>query len=299
MQQLTRAGLREWLEEGEAGRASSATVGVIHAETDPLAGVRDAIAVWAHGHEYVAVCPPSSPALVPAFMEAVGGDTAGGGAEGALEEVLSRADAVVAGAAGWIDASLADLCTEQGIPPARRLLRDPCYSVGLVDGHESQDEMGRLAEDALLYEGHGRRTLKIFWAPTDHPPDDYLQAMAGFRGLFPAHEDTPGSLQMQQAFLEAQDRPHAYAEGLEFLMSRGDPERQKPGHVRWAEYDAFDDVDAWWRDHQDEVYAVIARPHLHDQLPDAWPLRSPGGVHVPPLADRDGRAVVSFLEALA
>jgi hypothetical protein len=122
--------------------------------------------------------------------------------------------------------------------------------------------------------------------------------MAGFRGLFPAHDDTPGSLQMQQAFLEAQDRPHAYAEGMEFLLSRGEPALQKPGHVRWTEYEALGQLDAWWREHQDEIYAIVARPHLHDQCPDAWPLRTPGGVHIPPLDDPEGTALVDFLRGL-
>jgi hypothetical protein len=119
--------------------------------------------------------------------------------------------------------------------------------------------------------------------------------MARFRGLFPAHEDTPGTLQMQQAFLEARDEPHAYADGLEFLVSRGAPEPQRPGHVRWAESDGLDTFRSWLADHEEEVYAVVSRRHLHDQLPDRRPLRTPGGLHVPPLDDEEGREVVDFL----
>jgi hypothetical protein len=122
--------------------------------------------------------------------------------------------------------------------------------------------------------------------------------MARFRGLFPAHEDTPGTLQMQQAFLEARDEPHAYADGLEFLMSRGEPAPQRPGHVRWAEYDDLDDVAAWLTAQEADVYTVIARRHLHDQLPTQRPLRTPGGVHVPPLDDEEGRETVRFLREL-
>ncbi len=64
-------------------------------------------------------------------------------------------------------------------------------------------------------------------------------------------------------------------------------------------YEDLDAVDQWWQAHQDEVYAVIARPHLHDQCPDEWPLRTPGGVHIPPLDDDEGRAAVSFLREVA
>jgi len=56
-------------------------------------------------------------------------------------------------------------------------------------------------------------------------------------------------------------------------------------------------VDDWLSDHSDEVYVVVARPHLHDQLPDDWSVRTPGGVHVPPLDDEEGRMIVQFLQA--
>lgn len=293
MQQLTRAGLEDWL-DGETPDAG--TVGVVHGAQEPLSGLRAAIAAWTCADAYVGAVPDSSPTLLPDFAEAVGDRLPGTEIDFAsVEETILRSDVLIADPIDRIDTSLATLCDEAGLSASRRYLRGERYSVGLVDGHESEDEMGRLAEDMLLYEGQGRRRLALLWAPTDHSPDDYLQAMAGFRGLFPAHEDTPGTLEMQQAFLEAQDQPHAYAEGMEFLLSRGEPEVQKPGHIRWTEYDTLDALDAWWEAHREEVYAIIARPHLHDQCPDHWPLRTPGGVHIPPLDDEEGRAVVRFL----
>jgi len=137
------------------------------------------------------------------------------------------------------------------------------------------------------------------WAPTDLSPDAYLESMARFRGVFPAHEDTPGALQMQKAFLEARDEPRAFAEGLEFLVSRGEPKvPSPPGHIRWAEYDDLDEIDEWVQDHEDALYAVVARESLHDQLPEPWPLRTPGGLHIPPLDDQEGTAIAHFLRTL-
>ena len=37
---------------------------------------------------------------------------------------------------------------------------------------------------------------------------------------------------------------------------------------------------------------------LHDQLPEAWPLRTPGGLHIPPLNDEEGTALAHFLRTL-
>ena len=300
MHRLTVEALEEWIGDEDQQSSGTRTVGVVHGDDGPMAGFRDALAVWALEFEYVGALPESSSAILPAFADAVREK----GAEGEIhfaapETVFERADALIAGPRQDAEMDLNETCEEYDIPDVRRLIRSPLYSVGVVDGHESDDEMERLAEDMLLFEGEGRRRLALLWAPSEHSPDAYLESMARFRGLFPAHEDTPGTLQMQQAFLEARDEPHAYAEGLEFLMSRGDPEPQRAGHVRWTEYDNYGDVGSWLADHSDDVYAVIARHHLHDQLPDEWPLRAPGGVHVPPLDDDEGRDTVQFLKEIA
>lgn len=295
MEQLTPEALAEWLDAPPDG---AGTVAVLHGEGDPFGGFRAALAVWAFGFDYVGSVPEASPAILPAFAAEVSSLLPDQEIDFAsAEEAVERADAVLADPLERVD-SVEALCEEAGLPTDRRHLRPPTFSVGLVDGHESEDERERLAEDMLLYEGRGPRRLAILWAPHDHSPDAYLEAMARFRGLFPAHEDTPGALQMQQAFLEAQDASHAYAEGLEFLVSRGDPAPQKPCHVRWAEYDELAEVDAWVQERSD-LHAVIARRHLHDQCPESWPLRTPGGANIPELTDEDGQRIVSWLRGVA
>ena len=296
MQRLTKEALKRWISP-VSRQEDEPTVAVLHGPEEPLSGFRAAVAVWALGYPYVGSVPDASPSLLPAFARDLG-EKEGRSIEFApVEEALTKADVVLANPRPEIE-SLPALCDRHGISDDRRLLRPKTFSVGVVDGHESEDEMERLAEDMLLYEGKGRRRLAVLWAPVEHAPDPYLEAMARFRGLFPAHDDTPGTLQMQQAFLEARDEPHAYADDLQFLVSRGDPAPQKAGHVRWTEYDGLDDVHRWWAAHRDEVYAVVARRHLHDRCPEAWPLRTPGGVHVPPLDDPEGLRIVSFLEGL-
>lgn len=293
MQHLTFEALSRWVDTaGQSGERP--TVAVVHGGAEPLGGFRDALAVWALGFPYVGVLPESSPSLLPAFAEDVNDSARFSIRFASRDEALSAADAVIADPTAEGE-SLPAACDRKEIPNERRLLRRETFSIGVVDGHESEDEMERLAEDMLLYEGGGYRRLAVLWAPEDHAPDGYLEAMARLRGLFPAHDDTPGTLQMQQAFLEARDESHAYAAGLEFLVSRGQPEPQKAGHVRWSEYDEIDGIHRWWEDHQEEVYSVIARPHLHDRCPEDWPLRTPGGVHVPPLNDPHGQRIIDFL----
>lgn len=297
MQRLTNEALRRWMEEGATDRA---TVGVIHGSSEPFDGFREAVAVWISGHDYLGHVSDASPALLPAFAEQVADRLSDVTPEFVARSALfDRADAIMAQPERANVEAVQEECAENDIPEDRRLIRPVRYSVGVLDGNESEDVRNRLAEDLLLYEGMGHRRLALLWAPRDLPPDPYLEAMARFRGAFPVHPETPGALQMQKAFLEAHDESHAYAEGLEFLVSRGDPEPQPHGHIRWTEYEELDDVRAWLEEPETDLYAVVAREGLHDRLPESPALRTPGGLRTPPLDDHEGRSIVAFLRSLS
>jgi hypothetical protein len=299
MQRLTPEALVDWL-GAEVGE-SPTTVGVLHGDADPVEGLRDAVAVWAAGHRYLGAVPDASPALLPAFVDDLRERTdAVDAAFVETEEVLAGADAVMAQPSREDAAGLREQCEAHGIPEDRQLLRPTRLVIAVLDGDESDDARGGIAEDFLLYEGGGHRRLALLWAPRDLSPDSYLEAMARFRGVFPGHEDTPGTLQMQKAFLAARDEPHAFADGLEFLVSRGEPTIPSThGHLRWTEYDDLDAVGDWIEEHREALYAVVARAPLHDQLPEDWPLRTPGGLHIPPLDDEEGAAIARFVRSLS
>jgi hypothetical protein len=112
----------------------------------------------------------------------------------------------------------------------------------VLDGNESADEREALAEDILVYDGESPQHIDLIWAPEGLRPDPYLEALAHMRAAVPAHERIPGTLQMQRALLEAQDAPHAYAEDLTFLFSKGAPEPQRGLHVRWTPYHALSEM---------------------------------------------------------
>jgi len=297
MQQLTLEALSGWLEGGHTDEPT--TVGVLHGAADPLEGLRDAVAVWTSGHKYLGHVPVASPALLPAFAHEVAAEANVEATFVDEDALFERASAMMAQPRRDEVEALRERCDAHGLSADRRLLRPTRRAIAVLDGHEDDDDRGGIAEDLLLYEGGGHRRLALVWGPTDLSPDSYLEAMARFRGVFPAHEDTPGALQMQKAFLEARDEPRAFAEGLEFLVSKGAPTVPEPyGHIRWTEYDALDEIESWIQAHQEALYAVVARPSLHDQLPDTWPLRTPGDLHLPPLDDEEGTAIAEFLRAL-
>lgn len=299
MSLLSPEALHAWI--GGRHTETARTVGVLNAGNIPMVGLQDFLAVVLTGHHYLGSVSSKSPHLLPAFAADLRNDFPELDAQfvDGASELFAGAEVLIAtgsdDTARWAESK----CDDHNIPPERRLIRGHRYSVAVIDGNESEDEREGLAEDALLHEGYGCRNVAVIWAPRDLNPDPYLHAFALFRGVFPTHPEMPGSLEMQQAFLEATDQSHAYGEGLEFLLSRGDPEPQRPGHIRWSEYDALEEAAAWIEQHRDEIQLIVARPQLADRLPAVRPIVSPGEAQRPSLDwAPDGMDTVAFLAAL-
>lgn len=280
MHQVTPKALRAWLGAKQAQTVSR--VGVRETGMVPMDAFRDVLAVVLVGHHLLGMRPSASPFLVPAFvrdlqqhlpqLEASFSD-----ADDAFEAV----DAVIATDSEETEPSTRALCERFGIREERRLIRHQTFAVAVIDGHESEAERDGLAEDALLHEGLSGRNVALIWAPKGMSPDSYLESFAGFRGVFPAHPDTPGALRMQQAFLAAVDQPHAYGDGLEFLVSKGPVERQSPGHIRWVEYESLEDVATWLVAERSAYAFVVARSSLGARVGELAPVVAPGNAHRP------------------
>ena len=310
MSLLTEGALEEWI--GTRGASSPCTVGVLNAGNIPLVGLQDFLAVILTGRRYLGSVSSKSPALLPAFVADLcrfAPDMAAGFAP--PSELFAGADALIATGSDetitWLRDGAGDLAADGAqdetagraydIPLARCLFRGHSFAVGVLDGMERTDTYERLAEDILLHEGFGCRNVAVLWAPRGLSPDGLLEAMARFRGVFPAHGGTAGRLAMQRALLEAVDASHAYGEGLEFLVSRGEPEAQPPGHLRWVEYDDIADVNGWLR--QQPVQLMVATLQVQKRLTFEGLLLAPGEAQRPTLDWRpDGIDTVNFLSGL-
>ncbi len=298
MHLLTPEAQTEWL--GGRWATTPRIVGVLSAGNVPLADLQDFLAVVLMGHRYYGVVSSKSPHLLRAFAEEVRRHVPALPASfGTVEQMFAEANAVIATGndetRAWAEAE----SEAHGIPSERRLLRGHRYAAAILDGQETEDERENLAEDVLLHEGLGCRNVALIWAPRGLSPDPYFEALAHFRSVFPAHPETPGALKMQQAFLEAVDLPHAYGEGMEFLVSRGEPEAKGPGHIRWSEYDDMAVALAWLHAHRDELQLIAVRSALAERLPTDLPVEPLGFAQRPALAWRpDGRDTLAFLEGL-
>lgn len=265
LHQLTPAALHRW----HGGRQTPApcTVGVLHPGNLPMVALQDFLAVLLAGHRYLGVLSSRCPFLLPAFVQEVRAVFPDLPARfGTLDDVWREAGALLATGSDETMAEIAAACDAHDLSPARRLLRGHRYGVAVLDGRETAQEREGLAEDVWLHEGYGCRNVALVWAPMGTAPDPYLAAFAAFRGVFPAHASTPGALRMQQAFLQALGQPHAWGEGLEFLVSRGEPQVQRPGHLRWVEYTDLAEVRVWLDAHRHAVQVVVARPAVAEHL---------------------------------
>lgn len=299
MSVLTEGDLVTWAPD-RAARMGLA-IGVLNPGNVPFADLQDFIAVLLAGHNYLGRVSSRSPALLPAFASDVSSRVDDLSIEfDELDAVLERADAVVSTGSDETRDRIRERCDELGMPQQRRLLRGRRFSVAVLDGGESDQELEGLAEDALLHEGFGCRNVALIWAPDGLQPDRLLSAFAHFRAVFPPHSETPGRLKMPQAFLAAVGVPHAHGEGLEFLLSKGEPEPQQPGHVRWSVYSDVSQVDRWLAAHEGSLQLIVARDEIHDRLTVKMPVCAPGEAQRPPLDwHPDGHDVMQFLAELS
>lgn len=257
------------------------TISVLNPGNIPFVELQDLIAVLLAGHRYVGTVSSKSPALLPAFVsdvldeeESVEADLTD------WEDALAQADQLIASGSDETVAIIHERALKEGLDPGASWFRGHRYSVAILGGSESEQDLVDLAEDVLLHEGQGCRNVGLVFAPKSMSIDPVLDAFAHFRGMFVAHERTIGPLKMQQALLKAVDIPHAWAEGHEFLISRGAPEPQGPCHLRWVPYETRAEAEAWIRAEASSIQSTFT--NLAADLTPDW-LSPLGSAQRPPL----------------
>ena len=298
MDGVTEAALSAWI--GQRKIRGRCRVGVINAGNVPLVGLQDLLAVLVCGHSYVGVLSSKSPYLLPAFVNTLLDQRADINAEFVdRDEMWGRVDAVIATGNNESIAQIKVLASRQGLTPDKCLFRGNRYGIAILNGSESENDLDGLALDVLLHEGMGCRNVALIMVPAGLEPDNCLKHLAEMRGVFPAHPSTSGKLSMQQAYLAATGQPHAYGDGLEFLLSKGTPEVQAPGHVRWAEYKDLNEMVNVIEALRDEIQCIVAHEELRNQLPRSWNVGSFGSTQMPALDWRpDKRDTIEFLCSL-
>ena len=295
MDGVTESALSAWI--GHRKIRGRCRVGVINAGNVPLVGLQDLLAVLVCGHPYVGVLSRKSPYLLPAFVNTLLDRGADINAEFVdRDEMWGKADAVIATGSNEAIAQINVLANRQGLTADHCLFRGNRYGIAILNGFESESDLDGLALDVLLHEGMGCRNVALIMVPAGLEPDNCLKHFAEMRGVFPAHPSTSGKLTMQQAYLAATGQPHAYGDGLEFLLSKGAPEVQAPGHVRWVEYRDLDEMVSVVESLRAEIQCIVAHDELREQLPSSWNVGSFGSTQMPALNWRpDNYDTIEFL----
>ena len=284
--------IASWLGEIDAPR--STRLGIISRGQTPTEGFLEAATATLAGFDLFLVPGQSSPALLAAFFEeaatALDDSFLRVGTE---SELFADAGAVLALGNAHDRENWICQAEKHGIPASRMMLREQRAGVAIITGTETRAELSGLAEDILLHEGGTPQSVRLLFAPEDLQPDAVLEAMAGFREVFPPHPTTEGSFKMLAAFLEAAKQSHAVGPG--FLVSKGDPEVQSGSHLRWVTYSEADEPVQWIGSHQETVAYVAAAAPLADELAQdrtlqSTPILSFGDAHrpmpgQPPLTD--------------
>ncbi|CAN5635471.1 hypothetical protein BH23BAC4_BH23BAC4_06850 [soil metagenome] len=170
----------------------------------------------------------------------------------------------------------------------------PHFLQGVIDNLTTDEELLDLAEDVLLHDGLADTNVRLVWAPHGLSPDRLIAALDAFRDELPAHPDSDGALGLTKAFLASAGVPHAWGDG--YVVSRGGPEFQGPGHVRWSEFDPAAILQLV-RDSADKL-VVPESFSAKDMLPEQVHLLTPGSAHRPSVGGWYRDAIATFVAAL-
>ena len=291
MSLLSKEALLSW--QSALGWNESETIGVLNPGNIPFVELQDFLAVILSGRTYVGTVSSKSPALFPAFLAdlleecpAIAADLTD------LDDVIESCDRLIAAGSDETMAQVRSMLEREGKEVSESWFRGHRFSVAVLHGRESEDDLVGLAEDALLHEALGCRNVSIIFAPASMPIDPVLDALAAFRGLFEAHDSTKGTLNMQQAFLGALKVPHAFADDHQFLLSRGEAETQQPGHLRWVPIGHQREAEAWIAEHSQSIQSVFSNVQVSSSGLPVGPL---GTAQRPPLDwSPDGRSHIQF-----
>jgi len=298
MSVITESAMIDWV-SGKSPE-SEHNVGVINAGNIPLVGLQDFLAVILCGHTYIGSLSRKSPYLIPAFFDTLvhhGLEVNASFVD--IDELWDQAEVIIASGSDATIGQIRSLANRHAVVSEKCLLRSNRYGIAVLDGQETDDDLSDLAVDIILHEGRGCRNVALIFAPANLEPDRCLHHLAQARGVFPAHPSTSGKIAMQQAYLAATNQPHAYGDGLEFLLSKGTAIPQSPGHVRWVEYQSYKEMKSTINGLINHVQCIVAHTDMSKRLPEEWNVQRLGSTQAPPLNWKpDGIDTIDFLCSL-
>ena len=130
----------------------------------------------------------------------------------------------------------------------RSLLRGSRFSVAILDGKESDDELSALMNDITAYSGMGCRSVSVVLAPHNTTP------------RLPKREahnpKLRGLIATQRALRTMQGLP--YHDHGAFLLIEATEPTHSLATVALCHYSTLDDATKWLADHHDQIQCVVS-----------------------------------------
>ena len=282
---------RNYLDEEKLGEfsdsykepASYNKIGVVMAGNIPAVGFHDAFCVLLSGHHLLAKISKDDTILMMYLLTTLQ----------KLEPELAKSVSIVERineAAAYIATGSDNTARyfEYYFSSKPHIIRKNRTSVAILSGHETEQELGGLVDDILLYFGLGCRNVSKLYVPVGYDFTQLYQCAEARRTEFAHHHKYFNNYEYNKAVLLVNGHVH---QDNGFLILAPNEALVSPLSVVYFEtYSSLSTVTGQIQDHSEKIQAVVSLPN---HVPNAIPF---GQAQSPNLTDfADGVDTMAFL----
>lgn len=277
---LDRAKLTAWLADYPTlPLPQPLTVAIIMAGNLPLVGFADMLYTIAAGCR--PLIKPSSKDPLPLYIATLVNSLADRELVGILKE-SDTPDVVIATGSD----SSADYFRSL-YPEAAHLIRGSRYSVALLSGEESTQELHLLGEDCFEHNGMGCRSVSRLLVPKGYDFAPLVEALQP--SLTFCRAGHKANYRQTRALLTMRGVPFIDGRGF-VLVAEGSITEERLSAISFSEYESEDDVKRYFAERADKIQCVVAQKSPFERTVPF------GQAQHPTLSDyADGVDVIDFL----
>ncbi|MDD3034059.1 MAG: acyl-CoA reductase [Bacteroidales bacterium] len=139
-------------------------------------------------------------------------------------------------------------------PSSHAIIRGSRYSVALLRGNESRNDLENLAKDIFLYYGLGCRSVSSLLVPVGYDFTGLLSASCSMSSEV-VSDDYISSYKYQKALCTMSSTE--FIDGGFFIMVKSGSTPPPLGVINIQEYDSLDEVSSFLEDHLDKLQCVV------------------------------------------
>ncbi|MCJ8167601.1 acyl-CoA reductase [Pontibacter sp. E15-1] len=183
IQLLDEQYLREWLYPYHIKQVIPKKVGVVMAGNIPMVGFHDFLSVLVSGHYLLAKLSTNDEPLLKRLSDMLVGIEPAFANQFEFVELLKEADALIA-----TGSDNTARYFEYYFAKRPHIIRKNRTSIGVLTGHEEQDDLQALGEDIFRYYGLGCRNVSKVLVPKGYTFDRFFEANAHRQNLLDHHK---------------------------------------------------------------------------------------------------------------